>query len=125
MASMDLGTVWLNSAVDYSDALAVEYVTGVEFDPTQNGEVRVYAGGRLRDISWDGDQQVLTLTFGVMARTAVQWVEAHAGKPIVVRDPVGRKFFGVYRNPRITERRGENAADVSLAVVATSASEVV
>jgi hypothetical protein len=100
-------------------------VTGVESDPTQAGEVRVYAGGRLRDVSWDGDQKNLNLTFGVMTRTAVRWVESHAGKPIVVRDPVGRKFFGVYRNPRITERRGENAADVTLTVQQTSSSEVV
>jgi hypothetical protein len=125
MVSMSLATVWLNSAVDLSDCLAVEYVTGIESAPTQNGEVRVYAGGRLRDVSWDGDQENLNLTFGVMTRAAIRWVELHAGKPVVVRDPVGRKFFGVYRNPRITERRGENAADVSLTVQQTSASEVV
>jgi hypothetical protein len=125
MVSMQLGTVWLNDAADLSDALAVEYVTGIEYDPTQNGEVRTYAGGRLRDVSWDGDQANLTLGFGLMTRPAVKWIERHAGKPIVVRDPVGRKFFGVYRNPKITERRGENQADVSLTVQQTSASELV
>jgi hypothetical protein len=125
MVSMSLGTVWLNSASDLSDFLAVEYVTGIEAAPTQAGEVRTYAGGRLRNVSWDGDQQNLNLTFGVLTRSAVRWVERHAGRTIVVRDPVGRKFFGVYRNPRITERRGENAADVSLTVEQTSSSEVV
>jgi hypothetical protein len=125
MASLNLGTVYLNSAIDYSDFLAVEFVTGVESDPTQAGDVRVYAGGRLRDVATDGDQKNLNLSFGVMSRAAVRWIESHAGKPIVVRDPVGRKFFGVYRNPRITERKGENAADVTLTVQETTSTEVV
>lgn len=125
MATVSLVTLWLNDAEDLSDVLATDALSTLTLAPQTQGAVRLYANGRTRSITRAGKSQNATIKILNCARADVQWVEDHAGRLLLVRDPLGRKFYGVYYVPTITERPFELTADIALELTEVTHSEAV
>lgn len=127
MASVQLETFWISDANNLSDVLPVEYVTGLAPFFAVPGEFRTSANGRTRLVISAGAvvRRAYDVTIGLAKRSDVQWIEAHIGRVLLIRDPMGRKFYGAYLETKPAERRGENAADISLTFTAVTRSEVV
>lgn len=125
MATITLDTVWLNDAADLTSFCALENVTDISPSPEVDGEIRTYAGGRERNVSGAGRRNVVAVSATHAARADVLWMEAHCGRLLLFRDPLGRKFYGIYRDLKVTERKGQNCADVTFTIREVTHSEVV
>ncbi|MCU1677275.1 MAG: hypothetical protein JWM93_2033 [Frankiales bacterium] len=124
MASVAIDTVWFNDAADLSDALGVEFVTGLAPTTAVRGEQRQYGDNRLRAVVRSGISRAYDVTIGVAKRADVRWIEGHVGRLLLIRDPMGRKFYGMYFDVKPVERRGEDSADVVVNFQEVTHSEV-
>lgn len=95
MASVSLSTVWLTDASTPSSSVQVT-ATAITDSPAVNGQVRVYANGRLRSITTAGTPRQIGLTIILAAPTVISWLEARIGQTVLVRDPFGLKRYGVF-----------------------------
>lgn len=125
MATVTLTTLWLNDATDLTDYRSFPLMNQLRATPQTPGEVRLYANGRFRSIKRAGAQQQLAATLAACDRDQVDWIEAHAGRLLLVRDDRGRKFYGTYYGPTIDEHPYDDEADVTLTLVEISHSEAV
>ncbi len=123
MASVSLDTVWLSSASDLTDNLATDSLATLTLAPVTQGTVRLYANGRTRAIAQAGKSQHASVQILACSRADIAWIEAHAGVLVLVRDPLGRKFYGIYYAPTIIERPVELTADVALDLTEVTHSE--
>lgn len=112
--AVTLRTAWLNDAATPSDAIWLPYMTALSVTPAQQGEVRRYAGGRLRAVSVLGKATAASLSAKAVTRAQVAWLEAHIGRAICLRDDRGRRLFVVYWQVGIEEHAYDLEADVSL-----------
>lgn len=95
--TLDLtGTLWLNDAADLSDLVRFEYVESLSPSVEQPGEVRMLAGGRERLVTTAGRPKSYSWSLSRVTREQIQWIEAHVGRVLCVRDDRGRKFYGTY-----------------------------
>lgn len=125
MATVTLGTVWLNLASDPSVSLSLPTMATLTINTGQDGEVRRLANGRLRLVKRAGQARSASVDIEGATRTEVEWLEDHVGDLVCVRDDRGRKFFGVYMAVDADEIRANDYANVSLALVEVTHSEVV
>lgn len=95
MASVSLSTVWLTDASTPSDSVQVT-ATAIVDSPAVNGQVMVYANGRLRSITTAGTPRQVSLTITLADPTTIAWMEARMGLPVLVRDPFGLKRYCVF-----------------------------
>ena len=112
--AVTLGTAWLNDAATPSDAISLPYMTSLQVTPAQTGEVRRYAGGRLRAVSVLGKATAASLSAVAVTRAQVTWLEAHIGRTICLRDDRGRRLFAVYWEVPVDEHAYNLEADISL-----------
>lgn len=125
MATVTLSTVWLNLASDPTVYLSLPTMASLTIATGQDGEVRRLANGRLRLVKRAGQARSASVDIEGATRTEVDWLEDHVGDLVCVRDDRGRKFFGVYMGVDADEIRGNDYANVSLALTEVTHSEVV
>lgn len=95
-ATVALAAIWLNAVANPSDGIAMISVTALVDEPTTNGTVNTYAGGRQRAIQPEGVARKYTLTTQLMTADQVQWIEAHVGQVCCLRDFTGLRRFVTY-----------------------------
>lgn len=113
MASVDLDRAWIHRTDDlsvYVSAFSADW-DDVEQIP---GEVRRYAGGRLRIVSRPGKQQVLSVTLRYVPLVSIETLRSWAGSLLLVRDKRGRKLYGTFFSTEVSDLKGVAYADVTL-----------
>lgn len=125
MASVTLKAIWFNRVADPADFLALRYVSGFDRAPEKPGNFRRGAGGRVRLFTRAGRELSWSLSFKAVSLAQKEWLEAHAGELLCIRDDRGGKFFGSYLGVGVGEHRYNHEADVSLEVTEISFSEAV
>lgn len=125
MATVTLETLWLNDAADLSDYLAFPYMSKLNVQTSQSGEVRRGASGRLRAFSRAGRSREFTVDLPNLTRTEVEWLEEHIGRTLLVRDDRGRKMYGVYFTLPDDAHQYDGESDVQLALSEVTVSEEV
>lgn len=73
----------------------------------KRGDVRVYAGGRLRSVTQEGAPGTFSFTLQDVTRAQIDLLQAWAGLPVQVRDNRGRIYNGVYYTVNEAERFNE------------------
>lgn len=93
-----LNAIWLNDALDPSDARAFRYVgDSYRVSPKSGGGVESgYASGRSRGYSTEDDTVQVQVTLEGLYAEDSAWLDAHRGRTLCFRDPLGRKFFVAY-----------------------------
>ena len=119
MASVNFTNLWVSDPLDNS--LSYEFkLADLKVSPERSGEVRRQADGRLRLVTRVGQRQRIEVTLVAADRNTVAMVEAWEGRAVLVRDPMGRRFYATFFEPNITE----DAADTGLAVISLTLTEV-
>lgn len=127
MVAVNLGAIFLNDVADPSDYLRLVYVRRFSKNPgSVRGEVRRMAGGRTRLVLMEGRDVSWELTFGTTTPEEKEWLVAHTGRLLCVRDDRGGKFFGAYLESPWDERTwSKDAENVQLSITELTHSEVV
>lgn len=73
----------------------------------KRGDVRVYAGGRLRAVTLEGAPNTFSFVLQDVVRADIDKLRAWAGLPVQVRDNRGRVWTGVYFDVPENERFNE------------------
>ena len=95
MATVDFGTVWVQSAADLSDG--VELGLRAWSSPTAAVvEVRRRAGGRLVSVSTPGVSRKVMATVAITDRDDLSWLEGMCGALVLVRGARGQRVWGVF-----------------------------
>lgn len=86
---------YISLASDLSEKVAVGRRSG-STSTGVTGEVRQYAGGRLRVISRAGRPGQTALSFRAPDRTVIETLQSWVGQTVLVRDELGRGEFVVF-----------------------------
>lgn len=114
MAKLRLHQVWINLL---STGAAVHaYSSDRGRETSIDGEVRKYAGGRLRAISSVGTRGSFVFKLRDVTNDDIERLKSWYGQPVCVRDHRGRRYFGVYFNVAETERTDTTLWDASITV---------
>ena len=95
-ASITLKTVWMNLQTELTTPRNFPAMSSLKPTVKQPGEVRTYAGGRLRLITRAGIARSYVLTLPACSRDQITWLETNAGQLMCVRDDRGRKIRAAY-----------------------------
>lgn len=125
MTAIILTTIVLNDAVDPSDVLVLDRMATYTRRPVKAQRTQRVAGGGFRAIGQEGVQQLWDVTASRCTRADVDWIEAHIGRTVCVRDDAGHKFFGWYAEPDIEEVPRPRTASVQLVLTEVTHSEAV
>lgn len=124
MASVDLDRAWVHRTDDLS-----VYVSSfsAEWDDVEqvDGEVRAYAGGRLRVIRRATQRRTLKVTLRYVPLADIDTLRGWAGDVLMVRDKRGRKMFGTFFSSQVSDLKGLTYADVTLEFQQVSYTEAV
>lgn len=114
MALVSLDAVVLAPVDDLSSQVALE-VTSLQERAAKSGEVRTYAGGRRRSVTKAGSQRSVTMGLEVIRdRPLLDRLASWQGQVLLLRDPRGRKVYGVYYDVDISENVTADFAQVTL-----------
>jgi hypothetical protein len=102
MATVTLTQVWFHNRSDLSDYVTLD-ATQLWDQTASPGQVRRFAGGRLRSITTTGNHRQLSITFELVDRDTVDQLRDWTGVTLLYRDPLGRNLFGVFHEPWILE----------------------
>ena len=91
-------------------------MSGLEVDTNQPGEVRTYAGGRLRLVTTAGVARTATLTLPECSRDQINWLQTYVGQTVLVRDDRGRKIWGTFLQPKVNENQYAQTGDVTVVI---------
>ena len=128
MAVVTLTEAWIHLASDLSQSVTAD-LTGEGATTTPAVEVRRYASGRLRGIVRVGAGKAFRVQLGLAdradAKTLDGWVED--GEELMLRDPVGRKYWGLITDYAEDEISGTDGTFVNVSFTFTriTKSEVV
>jgi hypothetical protein len=125
MASLSLATVWLYPVSAPTDVTVLSTMSSLAAAPQAAGSTRRYASGRFRTVTQAGIQEQLTVAAVACDRTQINWLRSHIGVTLLVRDDRGRKFYGAYFNPAVTEHPYDANGDVTLTITEVTFSESV
>ena len=103
MSTVTLGAVFFNAAANLADSMGFGEVVGLGFTKAQQGDVRALANGRIRMGTTSAKRQSYDLEFELLTRTQIDWLVAHVGQLLCVRDDRGRKVYGTYFDVEVTE----------------------
>jgi hypothetical protein len=115
-ASVTLSTVWINLASTLSNYQSFDQMSALQVDTNQPGEVRTYAGGRLRLVTTAGVARTATITIQEATRDQINWLQTYVGQTVLVRDDRGRKIWGTFLTPKVTENQHNGNGDVTIVV---------
>lgn len=125
MASIRLDTVLLGPVDDLTSQVRLDVASLRERDG-KAGEVRTYANGRRRHVARAGRQRTVTVQAEVLRnRVLLHSLRSWEGQTVLLRDPRGRKVYGVFFDLEIDENITADLATVSLTLTETTFSEVV
>lgn len=113
MATPTLTAVWLTSAADLTSSIQVQTKSIVE-SPEVKGDVRVYAGGRLRAVTLAGKPRTIALNLTLVPRATIDQLDAWAGTELLLRDPFGLRRWGVYFTFQRTQHPYPDLSDITL-----------
>jgi hypothetical protein len=114
MAKLELRQVWINLL---STGAAVHaYSSDRGRGTSVDGEVRKFAGGRLRGISSEGQRGQFTFKLRDVTNDDIETLKSWYGRPVIVRDHRGRRYFGLYFSVDENERKAIDLWDVTLTV---------
>lgn len=102
MATVVLDTVWLALASAPGTAVQLD-VTELSDDDPVVGEVRVMASGRLRSVRGAARPASVRVSADV-TRAQLATLRSWVGQVVLLRDPFGRKEYGVYYSLPASER---------------------
>lgn len=125
MSTVTLATIVLNDAADPADVLVLNRMTKYRRQPAKGGRVQPVAGGGRRAIVSAGQHQTWTVSISKAPRAAVDWIEAHVGRVVCIRDDSGQKLFGVYLAADVEEVPYPRTASVDLELTEVTWSEAV
>lgn len=125
MASVALETVLLAAHGDLSAQVELDVESLTERDGV-DGDVRSYANGRRRSVTTAARKRTVPIRFDIVAdRALLEMVRSWQGRLILLRDPRGRKVWGVFYDLEIDENVAVDVASVSLTVTEVSHDEAV
>lgn len=125
MTAVQLTTIVLNDAEDPADVLVLSRMTKYTRHPAKLGRVEPVAGGGRRAIVSAGQHQAWTLNVSKADRATCDWIEAHIGRVLAVRDDAGQKLFAMYLDAAIEEVARPRTATFDLELAEVTWSEVV
>lgn len=103
MASITLTKVWIAESTDLTTQVQLD--TGpINEEVKLPGQIRRYAGGVYRTITAQGTETSVSFPALAMNRADLDALRSWAGKTVLYRDPLGRKFFGTFLAPKVSER---------------------
>ena len=116
MAAITLLDVFLHSADDLSDFLALANCSSLEEDSGGPSDVRLYASGRTRRTRMRGVVTTVAMTLERCTRAEVDQLRAWQDHYLLLRDPRGRVLYGAYsaKQLHVTEYAAIDAADVTI-----------
>lgn len=124
--TVNLTALWINLASDLSQAWSFDLVTSLQMQPVVNTAARRYAGGNYRMFTTPGRQAVMPVTIRALDADQRTLLEVTLpGVLLCVRDNTGRKFYGFYANPQITEHTYNDECDITLTFQQVTVSEAV
>lgn len=97
--SVDFRLTFLSNAANLDAPLAV-YSDPPSMVTDTKGEVRVYAGGRRREISKPGVTRVLTVKLVALTRAQKETLLSWAGQLVLYRDQHARRIWGTFLIPK-------------------------
>lgn len=103
MASVTLNDLWIHQVADFSSYVQV-YMGALSEESGSEGEVRRYANGVTRAITTATRSRTVSVELPFLLRTDLQTLQDWAGQPVMIRDPLGRKVFGVFFSVEVSER---------------------
>lgn len=103
MAMVTLQELWIHQASDLSSYISV-YMGALSEESGSEGETRGYANGVTRLITTLAIRRQVSVELPFLARTDFETLQEWAGQPVMIRDPLGRKCFGVYFTIDASER---------------------
>ena len=124
-ASITLTTVWINLASTLSNYQNFPLLSTLDVETDQPGEVRTYAGGRLRLVTNAGIARTATVTLPECSRDQINWLQTYVGQVMLFRDDRGRKIWGAYLKPKVSENQHNTGGDVTLIINEITYSEAV
>lgn len=95
MASVTLADAWIHLAADLSQSVTVN-LADMPVVVSRPVETRRYAGGRVRAITRPGVKATVGVSVKLADRSTVTVLEGWIGLPVLLRDPRGRRWWGVY-----------------------------
>lgn len=125
MAVLHLPSLVLSDPYDASDAQDFLTMNSLKATTETSVEVRRYANGRTRLVTRAGQPQSMQVSLPLLTRTQVRWLTERAGKVLLVRDPTGRRFYGVFSTPTFDERVWDETADTALTFLEVTLADVV
>lgn len=125
MASITLsGGSLLALATDLPNPIRI-FTADREDDRSLDGDVEIYAGGRMRATSLPGDRRKNSMTLVNATPAQVAVLTAWRGKVVLFRDVRGRKIFGVFFGVKVRDYRDGSGHTVALELVEVTYSEAV
>lgn len=124
MAVVNLETLWVTDLVNPAESYPLP-LSGLNWKTVKEGEVRTYGGGRRRLVTRKTKYRAADVNLSFCDRSTVRLLEEWTGRLLLWRDPMGRKFFGVYMEPSVDEIDGADGASVSLSLTEVTYSEEV
>jgi hypothetical protein len=124
MASVTLHRSFLAPAADLS-AVLVFFSSGRAENLSVPGEVRRYAGGRLRIVTQAGAATRLSVTARAVSSADLQTMRDLAGAVVLFRDAWGRKMYGAYFDLDVDDYRDRSGHDVKFVLTEVTYSEAV
>lgn len=121
MARVHLGDVWLNDASDLSDRLRLRVAGKLEPAFVAPGSEYVTASGAIRSIDTVGAAQSWALSSPYASQVERDWLVDHNGQLVWVRDWLGHRVHGKYRDVKpIPRLDGSGRYDVSFTLSETT-----
>lgn len=124
-AGVTLKTVWINLASDLTQYQSFNQLAALKVETNQPGDVRRYAGGRMRIIRKAGISRAISLSLPACTRAQITFLEANVGQIVCVRDDRGRKIWATYLAVPVDENSFELTGNVSLALSEVTATDIV
>jgi hypothetical protein len=116
-ASTTLKTVWINLASDLSQYQSFSYMSALKVQTDQPGEVRRYAGGRMRIVRRANTvARLITCTLPQCTRAQIAWLETNVGQLMCFRDDRGRKVWAAYLSMPVDENQYNTDGNITLAL---------
>lgn len=102
MATLTLTKVFINR-LDTGVAVSGQSGPGRSQSYDMDGNVRTFAGGRMRAISTDGERGQFPFTLRDVTQATVDTLRSWLAYGVQVRDHRGRRFYGVILSVVVTE----------------------
>lgn len=106
MATLTLNRLWIN-LLSTGASVSAYSQHGRPATYEKRGDVRVYAGGRLRSITQEGAPGTFAFVLQDVTRAQITLLRTWAGLPVQVRDNRSRIFNGVFYHVDEAERFNE------------------